>query len=129
MTVVITRCRDGFEQRIAMRDREILLIGRSFVTRQRQILPADLYVSERTPCVLRRNGSRLFLQNPHTNVVCVRGTHESQSVKRGHECDVTQRRVRFCANPHVDGVQSTIFTFRIEDDDDETEGDATPPDM
>ena len=78
------------------------------------------------PCVLRRIGLRLILQNPHDNRVRVRpsGGREAETLKRGRECDVTERNVRFCPNDDVEGVERTELTFRIEVDDDgsETEG-------
>ena len=119
--IVITRVHDGFERRIAMRHHEILPIGRAFVARSRNVVPADLYVSERTPCVLRRRGARLLLQNPHSNSVRLRDG-EREVLKRGRECDVTQRNVRFCPNDTTEGVERTDLTFRLEEEGSETEG-------
>lgn len=125
--IVVTRAHDGFERRISMRDREILAVGRAFVSLRRNTVPADQYISEKTPCVLRRVGTRLLLQNPHSNGVRVRptGPYASETLKRGRECDVTQRSVRFCPNDETEGVEHTDLTFRLEVDEDqgsETEG-------
>lgn len=124
--VVVRRVSDGLERHINLRNGEIMTIGRSFVATSRTVAPADMYVSVRRPCILRKRGLSLFLENPHRNAVRVTSAEGGTiTIRDGDETDVTRKRVKFCPNDTAQGAQSTILEFMVnvheEEEESETE--------